>query len=316
MKITRSLLPLLLLFSASPASAMVLHVLVTEVRDGKSVVVMNGNRKLTVILEGVDAPELMQEYGDVARQHLTSLILGKEVDVHFTELQSANVVGKVVWNNMDVGLQVIRDGVAWYDKSNDHDLSEVERRVYAEAEQAARDEQRGLWHDGSPMPPWEWRRAQLARNVIPATHNSKRSGGHSLTTEDLLFTRKAAIANTPSNAKGRSALAKPSAKPLNRTGEDYDFRAYLTQGRTSIVYFYADWCPTCRQMGPVMDAINAQVPDMQVLFMDIGDWNTPVTQQYGITFVPYLKIYDKSGSLIVEGNAARSWLQQAIRQRM
>ena len=69
-------------------------------------------------------------------------------------------------------------------------------------------------------------------------------------------------------------------------------------------------------MSPAMDALNARMADMQVLFMNIGDWNTPVTQQYGITFVPYLKIYDKSGNLIVEGHAARSWLEQTLRERM
>jgi hypothetical protein len=47
-----------------------------------------------------------------------------------------------------------------------------------------------------------------------------------------------------------------------------------------------------------------------VLFMDIGTWNTPVTQRYGVAFVPYLKIFDKSGSLVAEGKAAQAWLQQ------
>jgi hypothetical protein len=64
-----------------------------------------------------------------------------------------------------------------------------------------------------------------------------------------------------------------------------------------------------------MAEINAHSPDMQVLFMDIGDWNTPVTQQYGISFVPYLQIYDKSGRLVADGKAARSWLLQAMAER-
>jgi len=64
-----------------------------------------------------------------------------------------------------------------------------------------------------------------------------------------------------------------------------------------------------------MDEINARIPDMQVIFMNIGDWNTPVTQQYGVTSVPHLKIYDKDGNLVAEGRAARAWLQQAMAQR-
>ena len=318
MKITRIVLPLFVLVMASPASAIVLRAKVAEVRDGKSLVVVNGSRSLTVILVAVDTPDLLQEYGDVAREHLASLVLGKEVQVEFTQLQSTNVVGKVAYNNADIGLQIIRDGVAWYDKNNDQDLSGAERTVYAAAEQAARTERRGLWHDGSPMPPWVWRRAQVAQAIVPTSHSSK--GGvaivRSLTMDDLVFARRTAIASAPARATSKSApeklSAKPSAKPLNRIGEDFDFRSYLTQGRTSIVYFYADWCPTCRQVSPIMDAINAQYPDYQVLFMNIGDWNTPLTQRYGITFVPYFRIYDKTGSLVAEGNAARSWLQRAF----
>jgi endonuclease YncB( thermonuclease family)/thiol-disulfide isomerase/thioredoxin len=318
MKITRIVLPLFLLVMASPASAIVLRAKVAEVRDGKSLVVVNGSRSLTVILVAVDTPDLLQEYGDVAREHLASLVLGKEVQIEFTQLQTTSVVGKVVYNNADIGLQIIRDGVAWYDKSNDQDLSGAERTVYVAAEQAARNERRGLWHDGSPMPPWVWRRAQVAQTIVPTPRGSKGAAAtvRSLTMDDLLFARRTGIASAPASATSKSAperlSAKPSAKPLNRIGEDFDFRSYLTQGRTSIVYFYADWCPTCRQVSPVMEAINAQYPDYQVLFMNIGDWNTPLTQRYGITFVPYFRIYDKTGSLVAEGNAARSWLQQTF----
>lgn len=317
LKLTCILAPLFLLCLTTPASGMVLRGLVCEVPDGRSLVVISNNRKLAVSLEGVDAPELKQEYGDVARQHLETLILLKEVEVDFTEMKPTSVVGRVIWNHTDVGLQVIRDGVAWYDRNNNHHLSEAERRVYAEAEQAARKEQRGLWHDGSPMPPWEWRRAEVAKTASAVVYRNNRARGDGLRTEDLLFPRRQPIANATGNSKVRgTTLAKPSAKPLNTPGEDLDFRAYLNQGRFSIVYFYADWCPTCRQLSPAMDAINARMSDMQVLFMNIGDWNTPITQQYGINFVPYLKIYDKSGNLIVEGHAARSWLEQTLRERM
>jgi endonuclease YncB( thermonuclease family)/thiol-disulfide isomerase/thioredoxin len=307
MKLQRSLVLLFLLCFAAPVNAVVLRGLVSEVSDGKSVVITSSNRKLTVVLRGVAAPELKQEYGDMARQHLASLILDKEVAVDITEFKVGHVVGKVICNQMDIGLQVIRDGAAWYDKNGDHNLSEAERRTYAEAEQAARTEQRGLWQGGSPSRPGESRLVEVATQSNPVTHKTNR--GKALDTEDLLFIRKRSLANS----KDRGDLEKPSLKPLNRPGLDFDFRHYLTQGRVSIVYFYADWCPACRQMGPVMDGINARVPDMQVLFMDIGEWNTPITQKYGVTSIPHLKIYDKTGNLIAEGKAARSWLQQAVR---
>jgi endonuclease YncB( thermonuclease family)/thiol-disulfide isomerase/thioredoxin len=317
MKFTRVLIPLFLLFSAVPANALVLRGTVSEVRDGQSIVITYGGRKLTVILQGVDAPELKQEFGNVAQQHLASLILDKGVEVDFNQLQGDHVVGKVFCNQLDIGLQVIRDGAAWYDKTSGYGLTEVERGGYAEAEQAARNERRGIWQDGSPMPPWEWRRAQAARSAPQVT--VKKNSGRGLRSEDLLFSGRRPGANGPASSRGRKSVAtrsaKPSAKPLNRPGQDIDFSSYLTQGRFSIVYFYADWCPACRQLTPVMDQINARIPDMQVLFMNIGAWNTPVTQRYGVTSVPHLKIYDKDGNLVAEASAARAWLQRAMAER-
>lgn len=318
MKITPILILLFLLFSAAPANALVLKGVVSEVRDGQSIVLITGGRKLGVILKGVAAPELKQDFGEVSQQYLASLILNKAVEVEFSQLQSDHVVAKVFYNQLDIGLQLIRDGAAWFDKASGYSLTEAERSVYADSQQAARNEMRGIWKDGSPMPPWEWRRAEMWRASLrdtAADKNGKKKPGPGLQSEDLMFARRAPVASGPADSKGRRSTPKPSLKPLNRPGQDADFMSYFTPERISIVYFYADWCPACRGLSPVMDAINAQVPDMQVLFMDIGDWNTPVTQRYNITSVPHLKIYDKSGSLLAEGRSANAWLQQAMAER-
>jgi len=312
MKLSRAFFFLFIFLLAVPANAMVLRGLVSEVPDGRTVVVVSNGRKMTVFLKGVDAPELKQEFGDVARQHLASLILDKAVEIDFTELKGSLLIGKVIYNQTDIGLQVIRDGAAWYDIKNDRSLTEADRGVYAAAEQAARSEMRGLWQDGSPMPPWEWRHAE-AQKAFASGPRVVKSGRGTLQTEDLLFARGRPVAVPPGSPKGRGASGKPTQKPLNTPGQDVDFSAYLTQGRISIVYFYADWCPACRKMSPFMDQINAGASDTQVLFMDIGAWNTPVARLYGVTFVPYLKIYDKRGNLVAEGKDARTWLQQAGR---
>jgi len=280
---TRVLVPLFLLCLASPANALILRGLASEVPNGNSIVIRSNGQRLTIFLKGVDAPELKQEFGDEARQHLASLVLGKAIEVQVDELPDGHVVGKVICDRMDIGLQVIRDGVAWYDTTKVNSLSDEERRSYVDAEQAARTELRGIWEIGSPMPPWEWRRAEAERQY--QLHNRKTKPGQGLEMEDILF--KSRRSRTGGSAR---ALGKPTARPLNRPGQDYNFTEYLTQGRISIVYFYADWCPSCRALTPVMDQINSQDPNMQVLFMDIGTWNTPVTQRYNVAYVPYLKI--------------------------
>ena len=113
----------------------------------------------------------------------------------------------------------------------------------------------------------------------------------------------------PSDVSANSA-PKPPSSALNRPGEDFDFSSYLNQGRVSIAYFYADWCPACRELSPVLARINRDDPNTQVLFLDIGEWNTPIADRYRVNSVPFLRIYDEKGFFIAEGREAIDWLQR------
>jgi endonuclease YncB( thermonuclease family)/thiol-disulfide isomerase/thioredoxin len=319
---------LLLLLAPVSVRAAGLAGLVSEVRNGKSLIAVSANRKLEVLLEGVDAPEPGQEYSDIARQHLADLVLGKEIHIDYASIRvGGGLIARVFCKDMDVGLQIIRDGVAWYDRKSENTLTEMERRIYAESEDAARNERRGMWENGSPMPPWEWRRVQTASaNIRSSTaSNNNRAGRKGLRPEDVVFSRnrtfpgKSVDRNPGSTNRGLAKRSvgspKPSQKPLNNPGEDFDYQPYLTQGRITVVYFYADWCPSCRRFSPIMDMVNAKFPDMQVLFINIRDWDSPVSQIHGIGFVPYLKIYDENGRPVAEGKAAMGWLRQAVLER-
>jgi endonuclease YncB( thermonuclease family) len=154
----------------SPGSAASLQGKVAEVLDGGTIVVISANHPIKVRLIAAAAPEKDQSYAGVARQHLSDLILNKYVVVHFSALRDGYLAGQVLLGDMDVGAQMIRDGVAWYDKSDEKRLSQTEQRIYAESQDAARNERRGLWQDESPMSPWDFRRAQLA--TVNATVNT------------------------------------------------------------------------------------------------------------------------------------------------
>ena len=142
--------------SASKAASM--YGKVIEIVDGDSIVIESFNRPVKIELMGIDAPELKQNYGDVARQHLLDLVFDKTVTVEYFGLgEDGSIAGKVFLNRIDVAAQMVRDGVAWYDKGNANRLSETERQVYTDSEQAARNEQRGIWQESKPLAPWDFR---------------------------------------------------------------------------------------------------------------------------------------------------------------
>jgi endonuclease YncB( thermonuclease family) len=159
------ILPLLsILLLSQLATATELQCKVVEVHSGDTISVVNGSGPMKVRLKAVAAPDMEQPLGDVARQHLSDLVLGKTVMVRLTGLSTdRNIVGVVYLNKADIGQQMLRDGVAWYDRSNDSGLDEQERYLYLGSEQAARQERRGIWQSDSPVPPWEFRHAKAAQ---------------------------------------------------------------------------------------------------------------------------------------------------------
>lgn len=318
---TAPLLPALaLLLSFAPARASLLRALVAEVPDGTSLVVVSGNRRLTVVLKGVAAPRDASEAGQ-ARRHLESLALGREVMIDYTGLRGQNIHGRALRDGMDLGLQLVRDGAARYDDAIDNSLSRDERQLYAASERAAHSERRGVWKAvvkgqgaGSPAPGADVGALALSANVSVAPQSVRRSRP-ALSTEDVIIQR---IASSPSAGKKRNGapMAKQTAWPLNTPGAEFDYSQYLGQGRTTVVYFYADWCPACRSISPLMKSVNRTYDDMEVLALDIAEWGSPIAAVNGVNFVPYMQVYDKSGALVAEGKPATEWVGLELKRRI
>jgi endonuclease YncB( thermonuclease family) len=142
---------------------------VIEVNSGDVITITNLNRPVRVKLMGVDAPEMNQAFGDVARKHLSDLVFEKSVVVEYAGIAAdSSLTGRVLLNDADIGAQMIRDGAAWFDPSNGNRLSPTNQEVYQQSEQAARGERRGLWQDENPVAPWEFMKAEATRRNPPA----------------------------------------------------------------------------------------------------------------------------------------------------
>jgi endonuclease YncB( thermonuclease family) len=141
---------------------------VIGVSDGDTVTILqiDGDRKTPrkIRISGIDAPEAKQPFGNRAKQAMSDLAYGKHADADCpTTDRYGRDVCKVTVDGVDVGLALIQQGYAWHFKKYQRTQTKPDRFIYAESEDRARAEQKGLWHDAHPVPPWEWRKASKAR---------------------------------------------------------------------------------------------------------------------------------------------------------
>ena len=180
-----------------PASAARLYGKVIEIVDGDTIRMISLNRVVRIKVLAIDAPEMKQSCGDVAKQHLLDLIGEKMVSVEYFGLsEDGSITGKVFLNEMDIGAQMVRDGAAWFDKARADRLSATEQKLYADSEAAARNEHRGIWQVSDPTAPWDFRQGRsisapvVAASNESASSNPVKSTSKSLTNDELGLDRR------------------------------------------------------------------------------------------------------------------------------
>ena len=133
---------------------------VVAVEDGDTIVVLDdGNGTYKIRLQGIDAPEGGQAFGDRSGQSLSDMVFGKQVEIEWSKRDRyRRLVGKVLREGDDVCLQQIKAGMAWHYKYYQNEQSANDSELYANAENEARTGRLGLWSDENPVPPWQFRR--------------------------------------------------------------------------------------------------------------------------------------------------------------
>lgn len=134
---------------------------VLNVLSGSEIIVLNTvtNKPVRVRLRGTDAPDPKgQPYGARSLHRLAALVNGKLVKVEFRGTDAhGRVLGRVIYDNEDINLAQLDAGLVWFYTSRDNELSAEDRRLYAEAEQLARQARRRLWADAAPVAPAQYR---------------------------------------------------------------------------------------------------------------------------------------------------------------
>ena len=150
MKVVHILLLILLLavrvVSSSASSNTVLRGLVVDAVDGETITLDVDRRLVKIRLCAVTAPKNNHSFAPIARSHLSLLSKGKQAQVEYNGLdRDGIIIGVVTIDQMDVGLQMIRDGAALYNRAYEGDVPIQSRHLYDESEKAAQAESRGIW---------------------------------------------------------------------------------------------------------------------------------------------------------------------------
>jgi endonuclease YncB( thermonuclease family) len=98
---------------------------VKSVVDGNTLEIEINKEVHTILLEGIDSPELGQEYGNQAKSHLEMLTLQKKVTVTFTgkDRKGNQLATVMLRGGVDVRLELLREGLAWTVEKDPQTLS-------------------------------------------------------------------------------------------------------------------------------------------------------------------------------------------------
>lgn len=128
------------------------YAVVTKVSDGDTLHLRDINNKTyKVRLQGIDAPELRQEFGKEAKEYLSSLIKGKEIKAIIEDKDKYNrYVATIYLNKMDINRALVSNGYA-------HAYKEYSTK-YIQDENNARKRNLGLWQSDNVISPAKFRR--------------------------------------------------------------------------------------------------------------------------------------------------------------
>jgi endonuclease YncB( thermonuclease family) len=127
---------------------------IVRVKDGDTVVAIDkDNTQYTIRLSCIDTPEKKQDFGTKSKEFLASMCFGQEVTIKIKNKDRyGRYIGTLYKEDLNINLQMVKAGYAWVYRAYCNDLR------YYKAEKKAKKYKLGLWLQGKPIPPWEFRK--------------------------------------------------------------------------------------------------------------------------------------------------------------
>ena len=71
---------------------------------------------------------------------------------------------------------------------------------------------------------------------------------------------------------------------------DENFKEFIEQKELTVVDFFAQWCPPCKMLAPIMEEIAQEADGYKVAKIDI-DQAIDIANEYGVMSIPTIIFY-------------------------
>jgi len=172
---------------------------VVGVHDGDTVTCLDeNNQQQKIRLAEMDAPEIGQDFGQVARDAARRPGLRETVEVlDEGKDRYGRWIGHLYADGTDVDRQMIATGNAWHYAAYSKDQSLAVLQDQAKAQRL------GLWSQPNPTPPWEFRANKKAMKSVSSAHYARRRRRRCLPAGVALITAGLRRADTCLRVAGR-----------------------------------------------------------------------------------------------------------------
>jgi endonuclease YncB( thermonuclease family) len=146
---------------------MSIHGRITGIVDGDTINVrILGKQQIRVRIAFIDAPEKGQPFGQRAKQAMSELLFGKDVELQAHTIDRYwRLVARVLIDGQDAGLELLKQGLCWVHEKYVGEAAAEIQTGYRDAQHKAEAERVGLWQDPDPVPPWQWRKEKHESRV-------------------------------------------------------------------------------------------------------------------------------------------------------
>lgn len=140
---------------------------VIKVTDGDTYKAkLPSGKKITVRMEGIDAPELKQPFGKESKEILQQLIEGKYINLQVTGIDNYKriLANTFLTLYQEASFEMVLSGFAWHFEKYNKDEN------LKKAQMMAKTKKIGLWADPNPVPPWEYRKQKKSNPIKKLLH--------------------------------------------------------------------------------------------------------------------------------------------------